>query len=889
MIRRLSLRIKIFTIAVLLALISTIISLSINLVIGYQIVSAKDNEINEMLLTASKENVNLILIGISDMLYQLQSSDDLKILSGEERHGDYENSRAIRDYTAFINDFLVLHEEIETIIINTGKLSFLASNISLSNEDSSTYFSPYMSDSYFQSVENMVNERINESYFLDIGKNPQGINKILICNPIFNSDATNMSAYILVVLSEDIVDQFKYAASGFIIRDELGNNIDIGTKQKVRLSQERSNNYLIKPLVFDNWSLIQTANSISFFTYLKSYRWIIIVSAIVLIPILVISAFVARKLILSLKTMKQQIEFMVENKNLTEKIHLPDRRVKFKTALMLFFIFMAVLPVIYVGSMSIAANNNLIQNRMSDIFLKNVDIVTREFEFLLNRYEKNLFEIAFNKDIQEIFQWANHAEREEYPIRNSMNRTILSGFLLHSNISDMVFFDREKKLFYSATLPEDYYQRTDFRDNIDYLANNHGDYLWQWTEGNFYNRQKMRIGMPVLNIIPDTVNYGKILGYLLLDFNTELITEMFYSLTANSAAMILRDRSDQAMVVSAPIGFDFENIRSETLRQHYYLENRILDNGIMTLGVYLSKYIYQEDLNKLYTYSFSVIFLLIIVGGIVAILFYTLMNRKIFILGNVAREINRKNVEVRYPLRGHDEIDELGSSFNEMLDNLHTLMEDKVALQLKSKEQEFNILQSQIKPHFLYNTLRSVQHMASKGDVRAADVIKKLIFLFKTSSYGPDNDEDSLRNEVKRVQYYLEIQQLRFSDKFIINLDISDAVLDCRILKLTIQPVVENSIYHGLETKEGLGHIDIHVKKSKKSIIIKIKDDGNGISEENMDIINEQLSGKIPTKSIGIMNVHNRIQLHYGGSFGLSIKSSLGIGTEVKMILPIIN
>jgi len=886
--RKSSIRRKIFLLALILSFISTIISLAVNISLGYSIIVKKDIEINEMLLSASQEKVNMTLLGINDIIFQLQRSDNLAILSGKESFTAYETTRAIREYREFMNDFLVLHSEIEAIIINTGEDSFFETNIPLTNEEASQYFLTYREKAYFRSVELMVQEGFSGSYYLDIGKNPDGENKILIGNPIIDSNTNEISSSIFVLLSDDFVDQFRYAIEGYIIRDELGNSIDLFSKSKVNLDNNLKDDYLIRPLLFNNWSLIQLSPYITVVEYLKNYYWIIVVSLLVFLLTLPLSARVAKKLVFSLTDMKHQIDGMVNKKHLTEKITLSDRKIKFKAALMLFFISMAISPAIYIGGMSIIANNNILMYKMDNVFQKNIDIVAAEFSAIFSRYEIKMFEIALNEEIQSVFQLANEDENWDQNIINLSDRVLLSKFLFHSNITDVAFYDREKRFFYSSGLSGEYYSSSDFHETADFLANNFGDYLWLWTEDSILNTQKMRIGMPVLNIMPQTEQYGKILGYLVLDFNTELITEMFYSLTANSAAMVLKDRNNQAMIISAPLGFDLENISEDNTLDNYLSESIPLDHVNMTLNVYLPIEKYKEDLNKVFSYTFFVIFLLIIIGGICAILFYILMCRKIFILGNVVREIHNKNIDVRYPIIGHDEIDELGNSFNEMLENLHEVMDEKVALQLKSKELELNLLQSQINPHFLYNTLRSVQYMASKGDTRAADVIKKLIFLFRTSSSGLDDGNDFLRNEIKRVQYYLEIQQLRFSNKFSVSFDIDESLLDCKILKLTIQPVVENSIYHGLETKEGHGHIKITVQRESQFIAIIVKDDGNGISEENVEKIEKQLSGELSKASIGIMNVQSRIKLHYGEQFSLKITSQIGKGTEVKMLLPII-
>jgi len=883
-----SIRNKIAALAALLFFISTLLALVVNISLGYSIIVEKDTRNNELLLSASQEKVNLMLLGINDMITQLQSSDDLALFSDKKNVTSYETTRAIRDYREYMNDFLVLHPEIEAIIINTGDDSFYETNISLTNEDAAKYFLSFRDESYFNSVESMINEGFRESYFLDIGENHNDENSILISNPIINPEMNQLTSCILVLLSDEFVDQFRYAIEGYIIRDGLGNSIDLFSKTKVNPARIIKNDFLLRPLLFDDWSLIQLDPHITVREYLKNYNLIIVLSLLVSIFIIPLLLFIAGRLVFSLTNMKKQLDTMVERGHVTERIRLSDRKIKFKAALMVFFISMAILPAVCIGVMSILVNNNMIMYKMDTVFQKSVDIVAAEVDFIFDNYEKKMIEIALNENIQNVFQIANEKVDRDQDIIKIADHIMLSNLLFHSNISNTAFFNRDRKFFYSSGLSPEYYTDPEFLNTIEFIADNHGDFFWRWTESSIMHEQRLRIGIPVLNIMSNTEQYGKILGYLLLDFDTELITEMFYSLTANSAAMVLQDRNEQVMNISAPLGFDMETLQGQDTFAGYLTESRSLDHGGMKLFVYLPIEKYKEDLTKIYSYTIVVVFLLMIIGGIVAILFYILMCRKIFILGNVVREIQNKNTDVRYPIIGHDEIDELGNSFNEMLENLHEVMEDKVALQIKSKELELNLLQSQISPHFLYNTLRSVQFMASKGDTRAADVIKKLIFLFRTSTPGID-DTDLLRNELKRVQYYIEIQQLRFSNKFSASFDIDESLLDSRILKLSIQPVVENSIYHGLETKEGAGHIGISVKRESQYMVIVVKDDGLGISAENIKKIEKQLAGELQTTSIGLMNVHGRIQLHYGTEFGLEISSDINKGTEVRVTLPLLD
>lgn len=250
------------------------------------------------------------------------------------------------------------------------------------------------------------------------------------------------------------------------------------------------------------------------------------------------------------------------------------------------------------------------------------------------------------------------------------------------------------------------------------------------------------------------------------------------------------------------------------------------------------------------------------------------------------------------PARGNEFV-QLENSYNEMQQRINTLIDSVYTAQIKQREAALNTLQSKINPHFLYNTLEMIAAMAADG--RAEDINYATSSLAKILRYSLkfENEFTTVRKEMENVNNYLYIQKMRFGDRFRIISDLPPAVLNHSILKLVIQPLVENSIFHGLEPKLGQGIILISGELSADgSLCISIADNGIGISEKDMKTIQESLQSGInkfekePAQDImrsnrgfALMNIHSRLQLKYGPESGLKIESSPDHGTTVRLII----
>jgi two-component system, sensor histidine kinase YesM len=253
------------------------------------------------------------------------------------------------------------------------------------------------------------------------------------------------------------------------------------------------------------------------------------------------------------------------------------------------------------------------------------------------------------------------------------------------------------------------------------------------------------------------------------------------------------------------------------------------------------------------------------------------------------RKVSKGNFEADYSLEGDDEMGELGRGINDLAGNIHGLLEKVKQEEKEKRNLELMVLQNQINPHFLYNTLNSIKWMAT---VQKADGIRDIVsalgrLLMNISK--EKSEEISIRKELSLTEDYIFIQNIRYNGKIKTNYFIDDeSFLDYKIVKFTLQPVVENAIFHGIEPKREAGDIKIGITEEEDCLILYIEDDGVGIEKEDIQKIlntekknvNKGLSG------IGIKNVDERLKLFYGEEFGLSIDSVIGMYTRVNIKIP---
>lgn len=288
---------------------------------------------------------------------------------------------------------------------------------------------------------------------------------------------------------------------------------------------------------------------------------------------------------------------------------------------------------------------------------------------------------------------------------------------------------------------------------------------------------------------------------------------------------------------------------------------------------------------------------LIIVFGLICLfvsfvasyfLSYTI-SKPILKLVKIMRQIKSGNMQLRADLNEKGEIGMLGDGFNSLMDKINSLLEEIYNEQKLKRENEFKLLQSQIKPHFLYNTIETIISFIKLGLKDNAMMTAKYLAGFYRISLSKGNDIITISDEMQLIDNYLSIQKLRYIEYLDYQLDFDEKILKYQIPKLTLQPLVENSIYHGLKQKDEKGMLFIKGYCDQDMIKIEVKDDGVGMTQEMIKRVLARPINEQKSTDFGVFSVDTRIKLLYGEKYGLAIESVVGEYTKVIVSLPAVD
>jgi two-component system sensor histidine kinase YesM len=265
------------------------------------------------------------------------------------------------------------------------------------------------------------------------------------------------------------------------------------------------------------------------------------------------------------------------------------------------------------------------------------------------------------------------------------------------------------------------------------------------------------------------------------------------------------------------------------------------------------------------------------------------------------RSYPKNGEDSRYQVEHRNEIGVLGAKLNKMLDEIGTLSSEvqetqarMYGMELAKKQMEISAFRNQINPHFLYNTLESIRAMALYYEVKdIADISESLSRMFRYAVKG--SNFVKIADEISHVNEYARIIGFRFRGRFRIDVDCDEELLGETMLKMLLQPLVENAVFHGLERKLGDGRVAVRIRRAPRGdVLLTIEDDGRGMKEQELEALRSKLSrfddpGAIDgdTKGIGVLNIYRRIKLFYGDVAGMTIESTPGAGTLVRISFPL--
>ena len=233
-----------------------------------------------------------------------------------------------------------------------------------------------------------------------------------------------------------------------------------------------------------------------------------------------------------------------------------------------------------------------------------------------------------------------------------------------------------------------------------------------------------------------------------------------------------------------------------------------------------------------------------------------------------------------------NEIGSLTKSFNVMTHRIQDLMEQNIREQEAKRKSELKALQSQINPHFLYNTLDSIIWMAEGKKNEEVVLMTASLARLLRQSISNEDEVVSIGQEVEYARGYLTIQKMRYKDKMEFQIDVDPSILHIPLIKLVLQPVIENAIYHGLKYKESKGLLMVKGFRKNGNAVLQVTDNGVGMDQETLDHIYEKHKVNYQSNGVGVYNVQKRLQLYYGSEYGITYESEKGVGTTATITIP---
>ena len=366
-------------------------------------------------------------------------------------------------------------------------------------------------------------------------------------------------------------------------------------------------------------------------------------------------------------------------------------------------------------------------------------------------------------------------------------------------------------------------------------------------------------------------------------------------LVMNADGMILSSNQTSMIGDSAPILLKEAAAPEQTSTDYKEIEwmgqrQMMLTEYLPSVDMYIVNLINKELVIDNVVNTKTIVlssFLIVLIAVSIVFLISRRMTQSLSQLVRQISSLSKNHFDQYVTATGSYETKQLAYAFNDMLDELHTYVEELMLTQKKQRNAELAALQRQINPHFLYNTLTSVKIMVQQGDKeKAADTINALISLLQ-HAVGNVHETIRLKEEIENLKSYVFINQVRYGERIQVSYFIAPDCLDLQVPKLIIQPFIENAFFHAFNQKLE-GFIHIIVLKEENQLVCEIVDNGDGMQIKEGHRLPGSKRNRQLFSGIGVRNVHERIKLLYGNAYGVHISSNPGEGTHIRLVLPVI-
>lgn len=569
------------------------------------------------------------------------------------------------------------------------------------------------------------------------------------------------------------------------------------------------------------------------------------------------------------------------------------------------YCILLIIPILIISSYAYAKLSNII----TDNFLNSASESFEQSLDYMNYTVYKIFDtsntIVVNNTVTDIL---TH-DAEEYPLTEQIyDFSKLQSYLcsfennldikkINLYINDGLIYSSENVSFFKAsslknTKVEDCILRTNAR------------FIWgpMW----YLNESTVNDTLFLLKSIKNPDDLSEDIGFLRIDFRKSIIQDIIDKINPLDDVFSFVINSDNKIIASSRdlkdlydnSSIDLELIKSAAQFSNqlttfddgkYYLQSAPIDKTDWYMVNVLPKSSIFSTIKIQRQYLFVIVVLTSIMAIILAAYFVKVINKRLFQVIDGMRQVPNGQLSNYIENDSSDEVGELIDNYNYMISKMSILVDEQYKLGKEVKNAELKALQSQINPHFLYNTLDMINWMAHKNMNKEISIAVKNLAKFYKLSLNKGKDIVTIKDEVEHSKLYVNLQNMRYDNRITLITRLDESLMDCSIPKITFQPIIENSINHGILGR-GMenGSILISGYISQNNLIIQISDDGIGIEKEVLPLILKENNLQTKGSGYGLKNINQRIKLLYGESYGLSFTSNYGFGTTVEITLPVI-
>jgi len=588
---------------------------------------------------------------------------------------------------------------------------------------------------------------------------------------------------------------------------------------------------------------------------------------------------------------------------------LRSRRSKYlKTSIIRLFIPLIAFSVIITGTFSYFIAYRQIEN---NAYVSLADTITQT-KILLDSKLSDLFEqmLYVKSAVEPIYLSMKYSEvnmKPQYYISAESNLSrVYSNYYYMIDSILMYFNDGQFTLQKRDYITDDinfsfdsWRKKYNDKDGDFYWLNLHQDDIFK------YRGNKNRV-VSIFNLIGD--NDSKLKGIILFNLresffsnileNVEISENGYLALISEDGSMSFKNVKDKYML-------DAEDLISLAKSREYSGKQKFINsNGTKMMVVYdtldtnqwkLAAVFPENELThtiEFIKYATAIIMIvLIFVSVLLSNMLARIVTEPLSQLTKKVRKVEEGNLDVVFDVYTENEIGKLGKGITKMMERVKGLIEQVEFESNQKRQAEFAALQAQIRPHFLYNTLYAIKQLCKMNEVEDAGIMVSALAAFFRISVSKGEEIITVKDEISHVENYLIIQHMRYKDKLEYSIDVSEDLYSYSVVKLMLQPIVENAIYHGINNKRGIGTINIKGYIIDEELIFEIRDDGIGIEPGKIDEITNLLQSKernTDSLGMGLFNVHERIRLMFGQGYGIKIESTFQLGTTVYIRIPAI-